>query len=348
MEASRNYQAEVSNKLAEQVLDALWELLRGFQAAEAQKDDQRNGKHEGSSFRELAQKNPQHVYGGLLTTLMRLVFLLYAEDQGLMPDDAVYQSNYSVSGLYEKLRTDAGCYPDTMDQRYGAWAWLLSLFRLVYDGGGAYEAYLPARHGQLFDPGEYPFLQGSPLVLLEEFGLKSGGDIPRIADGVIYRMLEKLLILDGERLSYRALDVEQIGSVYEAIMGYEVEIAPARSIALKPKDVVINLEALLAEKPRDLAKFLQNEAELKLSGNAAKALKAAETVEDLLAALDRRILKRTMQVLMPGALYLQPAEERRRTGSHYTRSLRSLLWKRRYGPFLSGWVNIQRRNRFWI
>ena len=318
LEASRNYQAEVSNKLAEQVLDALWELLRGFQAAEAQRDDLRNGKNQDSSFRELAEKNPQHVYGGLLTTLMRLVFLLYAEDQGLMPDDAVYQSNYSVAGLYEKLRTDAGCYPDTMDQRYGAWAWLLSLFRLVYDGGGAYEAYLPARHGQLFDPEEYPFLQGSPLVLLEEFGLKSGRDIPRIADGVIYRMLEKLLILDGERLSYRALDVEQIGSVYEAIMGYEVEIAPARSIALKPKDVVINLEALLAEKPQNRAKFLQNEAELKLSGNAAKALKAAETMEDVLAALDRRVSKRTMQVLMPGALYLQPGEERRRSGSHYT------------------------------
>lgn len=318
LEASRNYQAEVSNKLAEQVLDALWELLRGFQAAEAQRDDLRNGKNLDSSFRELAEKNPQHVYGGLLTTLMRLVFLLYAEDQGLMPDDAVYQNNYSVSGLYEKLRADAGCYPDTMDQRYGAWAWLLSLFRLVYDGGGAYEAYLPARHGQLFDPGEYPFLQGSPLVLLEEFGLKSGRDIPRIADGVIYRMLEKLLILEGERLSYRALDVEQIGSVYEAIMGYEVEIAPARSIALKPKNIVINLEALWAEKPKDRAKFLQNEAELKLSGNAAKALKAAETVEDLLAALDRRVSKRTMQVLMPGALYLQPGEERRRSGSHYT------------------------------
>ena len=31
-----------------------------------------------------------------------------------------------------------------------------------------------------------------------------------IADGVIYRVLENLLILDGERLSYRTLDVEQI------------------------------------------------------------------------------------------------------------------------------------------
>ena len=41
LEASRNYQATVSNKLAEQVLNALWELLRGFQAADSQRDDRR-------------------------------------------------------------------------------------------------------------------------------------------------------------------------------------------------------------------------------------------------------------------------------------------------------------------
>ena len=41
--------------------------------------------------------------------------------------------------------------------------------------------------------------------------------VPRVPDGVLWRVLEKLLMLDAERLSYRALDVEQIGSVYEAI-----------------------------------------------------------------------------------------------------------------------------------
>ncbi|EKU96519.1 N-6 DNA Methylase [Leptolyngbya sp. PCC 7375] len=316
LETSRNYQANVSTKLAEQVLDALWELLRGFQAG----FDYAQPSGEGMQrFRALAKEKPQHVYGGLLTTLMRLVFLLYAEDQGLMPDDAVYQGNYSVAGLYEKLREDAGQYPDTMDQRYGAWAWLLSLFRLVYDGGGSYEAYLPARHGQLFDPKEYPFLEGSssPQPPSPQ-GREGGGGIPRIADGVVYRILEKLLILEGERLSYRALDVEQIGSVYEAIMGYEVEVAEAQSIAVRPKDVVINLETLLAASPKDRAKVLKEEGELKLTGKAATALKKAKTIDELLAALERRISGRTAQVLMPGALYLQPGEERRRTGSHYT------------------------------
>lgn len=319
---SRDYQAEVSTKLAGQVLDALWELLRGFQAADA--------SVEGNLLATLIEagetgaEGKKHIYGGLITTLMRLVFLLYAEDEGLMPDDPVYQQNYAVSGLYERLREDVGNYPDTMDQRYGAWAWLLSLFRLVYDGGGATAEYLPARHGQLFDPDEYPFLEGrSRHSYYQDYGKLNA---PRIADGFIYRLLDKLLMLDGERLSYRALDVEQIGSVYEAIMGYEVEVAVNLAIAVnsKPKGgkvttaIVIDLAQLLASKGSDRPKLLKEWAECEVTAKNLKALKEAKTHEELIAALDRKVSARTPNLLPPGSLYLQPGEERRRTGSHYT------------------------------
>ena len=40
-----------------------------------------------------------HIYGGLITVLLRLVFLLYAEDEELMPTDSLYGQHYSVSGL---------------------------------------------------------------------------------------------------------------------------------------------------------------------------------------------------------------------------------------------------------
>lgn len=305
---SRDYQAEVSTKLASQVLDALWELLRGFQSADAAVN--------GALLQGLAKQEPQHIYGGLITTLMRLVFLLYAEDEGLMPDDEVYQQNYAVSGLYERLREDVGNYPDTMDQRYGAWTWLLSLFRLVYDGGGYVPEYLPARHGQLFEPDEYPFLEGRSRG--SHFHPGEPVESPRIPDGVIYRVLDKLLMLDGERLSYRALDVEQIGSVYEAIMGFEVKVAQGLSIAVRPKDVVVNVEQILAEKPTERAKRLQEEAECKLSSKESSALKDAKTPLELVAALDRKVSSRTPNLLPVGSLFLQPGEERRRTGSHYT------------------------------
>ena len=152
---SRKYQAEVSNALSDQVLGALWELLRGFQASDAE-EGRRN-------FDETAREDPQHVYGGLLAVLMRLIFVLYAEDEGLMPKGEVYANNYSVSGLHDRLRSDAGRYPDTMDQRYGAYAWLLSLFRLIFDGGGHAALRLPTRHGELFNPDKFPFLEGLRL-----------------------------------------------------------------------------------------------------------------------------------------------------------------------------------------
>jgi len=304
---SREYQSEVSTKLANQVLDALWELLRGFQVADASSN--------GNLLREV-EKNPQHIYGGLLTVLMRLVFILYAEDKGLMPNDDVYQQYYSITGLYEKLREDDGSYPDTMEQRFGAWACLLSLFRLVYDGGGSVPDYLPARHGQLFNPDEYPFLEGRELGT--QFQVGEIVETPGIPDGVIYRILHKLLILDGEQLSYRALDVEQIGSVYEAIMGFDIQLAQGVSIALKPKDIVINIEDILKEKAENRRKTIEAQAECKLTDKEASGLKQAKNPNDLIAALKTKISNRTPNSLPQGSLFLQPGEERRRSGSHYT------------------------------
>ena len=311
---SRKYQAEVSTQLSDQVLGALWELLRGFQAS-----DPVDGHR---IFDKTASDDPEHVYGGLLTLLMRLIFVLYAEDEGLMPEGEVYAENYSISGLFDRLRNDSAQYPDTMDQRYGAYAWLLSLFRLIYDGGGHGDFRLPTRHGRLFNPDAYPFLEGRSLtkqkVKLDTLAA------PRVSDGCVYRVLKALLILEGERLSYRALDVEQIGSVYEAMMGYEVERAMARSIAVRPKHIVIDVDALLAVDGGKRKKWLKDQAECELTAASAKALKDAETPADVVAALARRVSPRCMdamgtpRLMAPMSLYLQPGEERRRTGSHYT------------------------------
>lgn len=305
---SRKYQSEVSNRLAEQVLGALWELLRGFQAAD-------EAAH-GQVLHELARTDPQEIYGGLLTVIMRLVFLLYAEDQGLMPDDPVYARNYAIGGLFERLREDAGRYPDTMDQRFGAYAWLLSTFRMVFDGGAHGGLQLPTRHGQLFNPDEYPFLEGRPpgigRVMGETF------EAPRVSDGVVWRVLEGLLMLDGERLSYRALDVEQVGSVYESMMGFDVRTLPGRAIAARPKNIVFDLDELLTVPGNKRAAWLKEHAECELADKSAQALKDAGSVEDVVAALGKKAAPQTPRPLPPGALFLQPGEERRRSGSHYT------------------------------
>lgn len=334
LEKSRKYQNDVSIKLAEQVLEALWDLLRGFQIADA--------TSKSGLVSDIATTAPQHIYGGLITVLLRLVFLLYAEDRGLMSQDAVYTRYYSVSGLYERLREDAGNYPDTMDQRYGAWAWLLSLFRLVYDGGGHADLYLPARHGQLFDPDEYPFLEGR--LQFTEYQTGESLEPPRVSDGVIHRVLQGLLVLDGERLSYRSLAVEQIGSVYEAAAGYEVERAssPAIGVWSKPKGskssvtVVVSVGDILKTKAGERAKYLKDVAGCEVTGKSLTELKDARTPEDVVAALGRKVSPKTPSLMPVGSLYLQPGEERRRSGSHYTpRTLTEPIVKETLRPILS-------------
>ncbi|MCE9636428.1 MAG: hypothetical protein K8T90_12050 [Planctomycetes bacterium] len=190
---SRKYQNQVSNELADQVLGALWELLQGFQKADA--------KVSGKLLVADTAEDREHVYGGLLTGLMRMVFLLYAEDQGLLPSDRVWVDNYSVAGLWTRLRDDAALHPDTMDDRFGAWATLLALFRIVHHGGGHGAVKLPARRGQLFDPDAYPFLEGRSRGSVHDRGTKI--EAPRVSDGCIYRVLQGLLVLDGERLRSR-------------------------------------------------------------------------------------------------------------------------------------------------
>ena len=204
---SREAQAEVSTRLSRQVLAALYELLRGFVAADA-----RNGR---GALTDLARRQPDHLYGGLITALMRLVFVLYTEDRGLMSDHPVYQQHYSLGGLFARLRADAAAWPDTMDQRFGAWAQLLSLFRLIHGGGRHAGLSFVARQGGLFDPDRFQFLEGR--------GSDGETEIPMVPDATVWNVLQNLMMLDGERLSYRTLDVEQIGSVYEAIMGFHVE-----------------------------------------------------------------------------------------------------------------------------
>jgi len=283
-------------------------LLRGFQAA--------NEATQGELLKDPLQKDPTHIYGGLLAGLMRTVFILYAEDRGLLPLDPVFAKNYSVAELFQRLREDNARFPDTMDQRYGGWAQLLTLFRLIFDGAAHAPIHLPARHGKLFDPDAYPFLEGRPYASVRqtEDCLKP----PRVSDGVIYRVLSNLLLLDGERLSYRTLDVEQIGSVYEAMMGYELQIAAGPSVGLRPANVVMNLDELLRAEAEDRAKLLREFAGCELSGQALEQLKVATKPEDLLTVLGKKISGLNPYVVPKGGMFLQPTDERRRSGSDYT------------------------------
>ena len=331
LEASRKYQNVVSERLSEQVLHGLYELLRGFQSA--------HEKWDGKLLEYELEQNPDNVYRALLTGMLRLVFLLYAEERGMLSDDTTFTAHYSVGGLWERLREDAGLHPDTMDDRYGAWAQLLVLFRMVHDGAKGEGMELPERRGGLFDPSRFPFLEGwrgseAPQVT-------QAIDPPLVPDGTIYRVLDKLLVLDGERISYRALDVEQIGSVYETMMGFRLETATGRSVAIKAQkrggaSTTVDLEKLREVDPKERAKWIRDRTDRKLTPKVTKSVKAAKSVAALHAALATVVdLAATPDLVPPGGMILQPSDERRRSGSHYTpRELTAPIVEKTLEPIL--------------
>jgi hypothetical protein len=317
---SREAQAAVSTALAEQVLGALHELLRGLTAADP------------GAIRKLAGEQPGHLYEGLLTVLMRLVFVLYAEDRDLLPSRtdgrsrALYDNGYSVRGLYAKLAEDAALNPDTMDERRGGWGRLLALFRLIH--GGHPSHIIQARGGKLFDPDVFQFLEGRTVAADKPA-------VMTVSDGCVLRVLEGLMTLEArgrgadrarERLSYRTLDVEQIGSVYETVMGFTVEQATGRVLAIKAgknnrTPVFVNLDALIAKSGKDRVKYLKEDGDRALTAAQAKGVEAAKSVAEMVAALDSIVDERASprkRELSAGTPILQPTDERRRTGSHYT------------------------------
>ncbi len=312
LQESRAAQAAVSATLASQVLGALHELLRGFNAADP------------ARMSALARARPNHVYEGLLTVLLRLVFLLYAEDRDLIPsrsDSAargLYQRGYGVRGLHARLLDDISKNPDTMDERAGAWGRLLALFNLVHTGDGT--GWIRGRGGDLFDPARFPFLQGqdAPLAPIA---------IPRLSDGTVLRVLDLLLVLGGERLSYRTLDVEQIGSVYETVMGFSVLAAPGPSLAIAAgknnhTPVFVDLAHLAKLRGKERVRALKDEySRSQLSAKLSAAIEAAGDETALAAALTPLVDERGSPgaaITPPGTPLLQPTDERRRTGSHYT------------------------------
>jgi hypothetical protein len=344
---SRRRQADVTEKLAEQVFEAVERLLEGFESAAA-----RDIGLDRPDWLRAAMESGQ-VYEGVLNVILRLVFLLYAEDRSLLPvGHPTYAAHLSVLGLYERLMSDAGAHPESMHQRYGAYGALVSLFRAVYFGVRHTHAehgdlHLPPRQGRLFDPSAYPFLEGgmpgwTAAVSLPED--RAAVRLPTIDDGTLHEVLHRLIVLDGQRISYRDLSVEQIGAVYESLMGFTVERMEGPAVRLGKTGFWVEAKALRDASKAERQKILDERCDLSKAG-IKNALEVLETTgknadDDALAAalVDAVVAKgdRHRHRARTGQLVLQPTASRRSTGSHYTpRSLSEKVVRRTLEPILA-------------
>lgn len=339
---SRLRQANVTDALARQVFEAVEILLEGFEQAASR--DATGGRLDW--LRAALEAPNDHFEQGLLSVVLRLVFLLYSEDQGLLPvENSTYAEHLSVFGLYERLAEDAGSFPESMHHRFGAYGRLVALFRAVFLGVKHGDLVLPPRRGRLFDPSEYPFLEGGLpgwTAAITQPDARAEVRLPSVDDGTLYKVLRRLVIFQGQRLSYRALDVEQIGSIYESLMGYHVLRVSSPAVRLGKYGTWVEVARVRAMSAVDRKRFWKESCGLNpgpaatLDEAVASSTSDEALVDALLAQAPGRKDDRAQHRAEAGRLVLQPGDERRRTGSHYTpRSLSQKVVRRTLEPILA-------------
>ena len=313
---SAEAQAEITTTLGIQVRQAA-ELLVG----ELSRLDREAG---GALLGKVA---PREVYRGTLTVMMRLVFLLYAEEQRLLPVSSdLYATAYSVTSLHHQLDAEQNLYGDEIgDRRAAAWPRLLATFAAVYEGCEYVDMRIPPYGGSLFDPARYPWLERLAVT-----------------DRVVHEILGALLILRrrggaAERLSYKGLDVEQIGHVYEGLLEFsclrvdepylgligklepELPLAQVEQAAVQDGDFFVWLAKICDASPGALRKAVGNGTEDLAALHAACDNDAdlAQRVRPLRGLL-RHDLRGLPTVFPAGSLVITQVGDRRATGTHYT------------------------------
>jgi hypothetical protein len=339
LDESVAFQQEVTDQLGYQVRRAVEVLVQALDRADLDRN------------RELLRDvPPARLYDAALTVMMRLVFLFCAEERGLLLlGDETYDANYAVSTLRALLREEADRVGvEVLERRQDAWARLLATFRAVH-GGIEHEALrLPALGGSLFDPDRFPFLEGRAAGT--SWREEQASPLP-IDNRTVLHLLEALQLLrsrgDGGRtearkLSYRALDIEQIGHVYEGLLDHVAVRVDADTLGLagtKDKEPELSIDELDRERHRgkdELIAILKEH-----TGRSASALR-----NDLDAALDedaqqrllvacgndKALLKRIApyhallradvwgypQIYRANSFMVTGGPERRQTGTHYT------------------------------
>jgi Eco57I restriction-modification methylase/restriction-modification enzyme MmeI-like protein len=338
---SASNQQEVTDQLGYQVRRAVEVLIHSLDRA-----DQDFGRELLVDVRE------EVLYEAALTVMMRLVFLFCAEERELIPSKPfpVYEQNYSVSAISKQLRELADQHgEELLERRYDAWPRLLASFRAVYGGLQHDDVHIPAYGGTLFAPDRFPFLEGRKLGT--SWKDTEANPLP-VNNRTVLHLLEALQLLqikvpgggpaEARRLSFRALDIEQIGHVYEGLLDHTAKRATEPFLGLagtrdkEPELPLADLEKLLAKGEADLVEFLKDEM-----GKSDKALtkslhaeidppdasrfRTACQGDDVLwkrvkplAGLVRPDSFGYPVVIPKGSVFVTAGTDRRSSGTHYT------------------------------
>jgi hypothetical protein len=311
-----------------------------------------------SHLRALAngEKSPlpvdaKEVYEASVSVLMRVIFLLFAEERGLLPQHQMYRDSYAIAGVRANLEHQAqNKTEEALDHTWETWHRLLAASTAIYSGATFEDTRMPAYGGSMFDPTRFRWLRSTNAQ-----GLLT----VRVSDRVMLKVLQAVQIAhvggEARQLSFRDLDVEQIGYVYEGLLGYSAEYTTDVVVGLhgksgyEPEIALTELSSLAAAaiSGADFAKKLtehlgktQANAKTATTRQIAKAFEAnnetdaadartrlgyvllglTEIVDKLapLHALIRNDLRDFPYVVPAGGLVMTESPQRANTGTHYT------------------------------
>ncbi|MEH0934241.1 Eco57I restriction-modification methylase domain-containing protein [Micromonospora psammae] len=335
LRASLGSQEEITEALGVQVRQAV-ELLVAAMGRTDVRDRELGG-------RGLQDVDAHDVYRGAVSVMMRIVFLLFAEERKLLPaDNELYVKAYSAGRLCAELeqRVIEGSEED-LEHSSAAWHRLLALFNAVYRGVDHPRLTMHGHDGSLFDPDATPWL---PLTIDDRTVLHMLRAVQYVEVGT-GRSRERRTV------SFRTLDVEQIGYVYEGLLsfegfrakdvtvgligkeGLEEEVpladleaigwlagdvpALAKAISEKYKDSKIGSIAALTKRLAPLDGVDREEARKKLLAVTGGDYRLSERLLPFIGVI-RADLRGLPVVILPGALFVTESALRRNTGTHYT------------------------------
>ena len=159
-----------------------------------------------------------------LIFLYRLLFVLYAEDRGLLP---VNDSRYDDYGLRKRVRDDIARRMTDQDQfstratQY--YDHLINLFRQIDEGDSSIG--LPPYNGGLFAGNAAPLLETARLP-------------DEAVAAVVYDLSHGSSDGDHRFVNYRDMSVQQLGSIYERLLEHEPVRHGDGSITIRPNPYV--------------------------------------------------------------------------------------------------------------
>jgi len=216
MKGSRDYAQSIGKNLKENVYRAITILAQGF-------FDRKDNALDPSR-----EENLQLVQHNSMRLLYRMLFILYAEDKGLLSEPSYISSQYSFNRLKREIADRKDKNQTVLETGTSYWARLKDLFGLINRGSEGSgiprnQFFVPPYNGGLFDVDKNKFLE-------EKI----------VGDRTLVDVIDMLARARDDRgslvfVDYSTLEIRHLGSIYEGLLEYRIRYADKRMVAVGDK-----------------------------------------------------------------------------------------------------------------